>query len=103
VLDLLLISFSKRWLLTFLLPSKTDRENPVFRCDLDDEVDLAISEDLALHFDKFEKTGAIKRADVAVDHRIVKIDALAHLNIGANNLFTYVSRADNRTETVPTL
>ena len=46
-----------------------------------------------LDLDELEKSGAIERADVAVENHLVEIAALADLHVGADDLLVHVRRA----------
>jgi hypothetical protein len=47
-----------------------------------------------LIFDEFEQAGAIQRADVAIDHRVVELTPLANLHVGPHDLLIDVRRSD---------
>ena len=53
-----------------------------------------IIQNLAFDFDELKQASSVERSDVAVDQGVIKIDAFAHLNVGAHDLFADIGYAD---------
>ncbi len=70
-----------------------DLADTELRRDLDNQIDPARDQRAALELDELELAGAVERADVAIDERVLEPGALLQLHVGADEVGGDVGRA----------